>query len=311
VASDAEFAPGAVIDAEEVEIGAGASFGLGSVIRARSVKIGRRVTIGSFCFFEGRDIEIGDDTVIREQVFVGGPLLPDSALRIGKRVRVFQSCFLNPSRPLTIGDDTGVGGRSSIFTHGSWQSVFDGYPVAFEPVTIGKNVWLPWHVFILPGVELGDNVTVGAGSVINRSIPAGSLAAGVPAKVLRGADEWPRRVDREQQWSLARDVVEQMFGFFEDQGVPVERADADGRAEGSFDHGGRRRRVALVKDGSAACSDDDVVIELEAADGIGGAGNTRFLLLEKVKHGPEDDVTEEVERFLSRYGLRFVPANER
>ena len=204
IADDVELSPGVVIDAEQVDIGPGVSIGFGTVIRGRSVRIDRRVDIGSFCFFEGRDMVIGDDTVIREQVFVGGPLFPDSLLEIGKRVRVFQTCFLNPSKPLRIGDETGVGGRSSIFTHGSWQSALEGYPVAFAPVTIGKNVWLPWHVFILPGVEIGDNATVGAGSVVNRSIPAGTLAAGVPAKVLREADEWPRPVDPDGRWSIAR-----------------------------------------------------------------------------------------------------------
>ena len=119
IADDVELAPGVVLDAEEVVIGPGTRLGLGCVLRGKSIRIGRRVTVGAFCIFEGRQIEIGNDTVVREQVFVGGPLLPDSELTLGRRVRVFQTCFLNPSRPLRIGDDTGVGGRSSIFTHGS------------------------------------------------------------------------------------------------------------------------------------------------------------------------------------------------
>src|SRR5438105_3871187 len=114
IASDVEFAPGVVIEGQEVQIGAGVRFGLATVIRGRRVVFGRRVTVSSFCFFEGRDMRLDDDCVIREQVFVGGPLFHDSSLEVGKRVKVFQTCFLNPSKPLKIGDDTGVGGRSSI-----------------------------------------------------------------------------------------------------------------------------------------------------------------------------------------------------
>ena len=109
IGRDVEFAPGVVIEGDDVEIGDGASFGLGAVIRGRRVRIGRRVDVGAMFIFEGRDVEIGDDTVIREQVFVGGPLLPDSLLAVGKRVRIFQMCFLNPSRPLRIGDVANTG----------------------------------------------------------------------------------------------------------------------------------------------------------------------------------------------------------
>jgi acetyltransferase-like isoleucine patch superfamily enzyme len=299
-----------VIEGDDVEIGAGASFGLGTVIRGRHIRIGRRAHIGSFCFFEGRDITIGDDTVIREQVYVGGPLLPDSLLEIGKRVKVFQTCFLNPSRPLRIGDDTGVGGRSSIFTHGSWQSMLEGYPVAFEPVTIGRNVWLPWHVFILPGVEIGDNATIGAGSVVNRSIPAGALAAGVPAKVLRSAEEWPRPIEPDEQWSLARSMIEEFRAYVEDNGFQVTSEVEPGRTVLSFDYGGSRQRVVLARHSEDGIDDATVLVQLHGSPRAAGDGAAWFSLLEKQKGGATTDVSREVEEFLARYGIRFAPVDE-
>jgi acetyltransferase-like isoleucine patch superfamily enzyme len=54
-----------------------------------------------------------------------------------------------------------------------------------EPVIIGNNVWLGSRVTVLRGVTIGNNSVVGAGSVVTKSIPANSLAAGVPAKVIR------------------------------------------------------------------------------------------------------------------------------
>jgi acetyltransferase-like isoleucine patch superfamily enzyme len=314
IASDVEFAPGVVIQAEEVEIGPGTSFGLATVIRGKRVQIGRRVQIGSFSIFEGRDIFIGDDTVIREQVFVGGPLLPDSTLDIGKRVKVFQTCFLNPSRPLKIGDDTGVGGRSSIFTHGSWQSAIDGYPVAFAPVTIGRNVWLPWHVFILPGVEIGDNATVGAGSLLNRSVPEGSFVAGVPAKVIKTAEEWPRPIDEQHQWSLACSIFDELLDYLQDNGAVISRSGDTKRLEATISFGGTSQCAALVQRHSEARPEYDVVVALqgdEVPEAVDMSGGTSwFVLREKRKGGPASGLSEEVEEFFGRYGLRFAPAHE-
>lgn len=54
-----------------------------------------------------------------------------------------------------------------------------------EPVIIGNNVDIGSNAVILPGVTIGDNVTVGAGAVVNKDIPANSLAVGVPAKVYK------------------------------------------------------------------------------------------------------------------------------
>lgn len=54
-----------------------------------------------------------------------------------------------------------------------------------KPVTIGNDVWVGGNVTILPGVKIGDNVVIGAGAVVNKDIPSDSLAAGVPAKVIK------------------------------------------------------------------------------------------------------------------------------
>lgn len=312
IAPDVEFAPGVVIDADEVIIGPGCSIGFGTVLRGRRIHLGRRVDIGSLCFFEGRDIEIGDDTVVREQVFVGGPLEPDSLLRIGKRVRIFQMCFLNPTKALTIGDDTGVGGRSSLFTHGSWQSQLEGYPVTFAPIEIGKNVWLPWHVFILPGVQLGDNVTIGAGSVVNKSVGAGALAAGVPAKVLREAAAWPRRLGPEQQWIEAQGMVRAWVKYLHSNGVRAELDEGPGRLSAAVPHEGNIRRVTLTESAEAGARlDAEIRVFLRASDTSAiSLQGVWFDLLGKRKGGALDAVAVELEEYINRYGIRFAPADE-
>ena len=54
-----------------------------------------------------------------------------------------------------------------------------------RPIRVGNNVWIGAGVTVLPGVTIGDNVTIGAGSLVNRDIPSGTVAVGVPCRVIK------------------------------------------------------------------------------------------------------------------------------
>lgn len=54
-----------------------------------------------------------------------------------------------------------------------------------EPVVVGNNVWIGARAILLPGVHIGDNAVIGAGAVVTKSVPAGVVAGGNPARVLR------------------------------------------------------------------------------------------------------------------------------
>jgi maltose O-acetyltransferase len=58
-------------------------------------------------------------------------------------------------------------------------------PPPTEPVQIGANVWLGARVIVMPGVTIGDDCAIGAGSVVTADVPPRTLAAGVPARVIR------------------------------------------------------------------------------------------------------------------------------
>lgn len=57
------------------------------------------------------------------------------------------------------------------------------------PIMVGDNVWIGTNVSVLPGVTIGSNVVIGAGSVVNRNIPDGVIAAGNPCRVIRKITE--------------------------------------------------------------------------------------------------------------------------
>jgi maltose O-acetyltransferase len=58
-----------------------------------------------------------------------------------------------------------------------------------SPITVEDDVWLGGGAIVCPGVTIGDDTVVGAGAVVTRDLPAGVVAAGVPARVLREIDE--------------------------------------------------------------------------------------------------------------------------
>lgn len=88
---------------------------------------------------------------------------------------------------VTIGDRTKFGPGVSIFaaTHPTAvQGRRDGTDYSKE-VIIGNDCWIGGHTVILPGVKIGNGVTVGASSVVTKDIPSYSIAVGSPAKVIK------------------------------------------------------------------------------------------------------------------------------
>ena len=110
-------------------------------------------------------------------------------LRIGARSIFGHHCTLAAKESLLIGDDCLIAEMVSIRDH---DHRFDDFHVPIRmqgascaPTRIGNNVWLAARVVVTKGVTIGDSAIVGAGAVVTRDIPAGAIAAGVPARVLK------------------------------------------------------------------------------------------------------------------------------
>jgi len=212
---------GGVVIGRNVELGDHVEIGFMAVVQGRTIRIGRHSSVGTFSYLSCNVIDIGEDAKIREQVYVGGPQLPESKFVLGSRTIILQLTNINPTKPVVIGDDTGIGGHCLIFTHGAWLNVLDGYPVTYEPVTLGKSVWLPWRVFVMPGSTIGDGSVIGANSLVAGAIPPSSLAMGSPAKVIRSAPDFPKRLDDAQRRRLVEEMMAEFDRFVADDGVTV------------------------------------------------------------------------------------------
>jgi len=254
---------------DELVLGPACQFGPGNLVEGRRIRIGREL-------WTGPEVRIGGGSCFEVQ----SSLVAGYWLHLGMRV------FVNTARPVTIGNEVGIGTGSSIFTHGAYQSALAGYPVSFAPVSIGDNCWLPGAV-VNPGVSIGAGTVVGVGSVVNRSLPQGCLAAGVPCRVLKES-VFPKSLSADEQRSFFRTFLADAAPMLAElTGSPAKSA-SDGLA---LEFG-----TSLVR------------FELDAARVVveeGSRGATFFLLGERRVAGPAGRLSEKLRDLLRRHGIRF------
>lgn len=299
---------GSVLIGKHVVIKDHSSIGHFTVIRANDIQIERFVKIGSMTFIDTEKIFIDEDSRINEQVIIGGIKNPDSYIKIGKRTIIMEYSFINPTKPIEIGDDTGIGGHCLLFTHGSWLSQLDGYPVTFAPITLGKNVWLPWRVFIMPGVSVGDNVVIGANSLVTKSVPSNCLIAGSPAKII--SDNYPPPITEEQRNNNIEKIFNDFISYLVHYEFKVSKEQKDSGLVLRINKVKERSIIEYVKSASSLQNFKEVDSLLildnqELSDDFGLNKSKMIINLRKKKRIGTSKVGEEFVTYLSRYGIRF------
>ena len=123
----------------------------------------------------------------------GSEIRPPLRCDYGYRIRVGARTFINYGlvaldvAMISIGDDVQIGPNVQLLTptHPVDADVRRAKWEAAEPISIGDNVWLGGGVIVLPGITIGENAVVGAGSVVTRPLPSNVVAAGNPAGIVR------------------------------------------------------------------------------------------------------------------------------
>lgn len=128
-----------------------------------------------------------------EDAFINPPFYCDygSYIEVGKNFFANYNCTIIDVAKVTIGDNCQLAPNVAIYTAGHPVHPVSRntmYEYGIE-VTIGDNVWIGGNTVILPGVHIGSNVVIGAGSVVTKDIPDWTIAAGNPCKVIRKITE--------------------------------------------------------------------------------------------------------------------------
>jgi acetyltransferase-like isoleucine patch superfamily enzyme len=149
---------------------------------------GSRIEIGRNVRIVSRPFRYALNTFPQSKVRT---FLPSAKVLIGDNVSFNSACITARSRTIRIGDNTLMGGNCFVMDsdwHPVWppddRTAYQGDNLD-QDVEIGRNVFIGLNVIILKGASIGENSVIGAGSVVTGVIPANSLAAGIPAKVIR------------------------------------------------------------------------------------------------------------------------------
>jgi len=116
-------------------------------------------------------------------------------VKIGKNVFLGPGCWLDNTRPdlIEIEDDVSIAGRVTLLTHSDptqpLREILGPSSRVFKKVTIKRGAWITVNCVLLPGVTIGENSIIAAGSVVNKDIPAEVIAGGIPARVIRSIRE--------------------------------------------------------------------------------------------------------------------------
>lgn len=178
-------------------------------IRKNRIKLGKQVRIvGPILVMNDKThpgtVSIGDRTTLNSHYQKANPLGYNTpcvfrlqnggSISIGKHVGISNSVFVSYGEPISIGDDTLIGGGCKFFTT-------DFHPISPElrrqedlehvntgRIAIGENVFIGAGTTVLKNVTIGENAIVGACSVVTRNVPANEIWAGNPARFIKHID---------------------------------------------------------------------------------------------------------------------------
>ena len=136
-------------------------------------------------FQTGQGASIREDNVLGDDVSIGTNTVLEFGNRIGNRVRIHSGCFLEM---VTIEDDVFVG-PNVVFTDDPHPMGCAHYTECKRGATVRRLARIGANSTILPGVVIGENSLVGAGSVVVHDVPADTVVAGNPARVVKRVDE--------------------------------------------------------------------------------------------------------------------------
>ncbi|HEY9844100.1 MAG TPA: acyltransferase [Candidatus Obscuribacterales bacterium] len=146
----------------------------------------------------GHHVMVREDNEVGDDVSIGTSATLEYGNRIGSRVRIHSGCFLERA---TIEDDVFLG-PNVVFTDDP-HPICPRYQDCKRAAHIEAFARIGANTTLLPGVRIGRNSLIGAGSVVAHDIPAGMVAAGNPARVIKKIEEltcWPGFFERPYIW---------------------------------------------------------------------------------------------------------------
>lgn len=153
--------------------------------RTLTVRNPKHFVIGDYCYF-GPDCRIEAWNQYNDKHY-------NPEIIIGRDVRINSTCHIGAINKIVIGDECLLGSHVMIIDHSHGRNEYEELGIhpskrnlfSRGEIIIGERCWLCENVVILPGVHIGDGCIIGANSVVTKDVPAYSVVAGNPARIVK------------------------------------------------------------------------------------------------------------------------------
>lgn len=139
-------------------------------------------------------LTLGSLTEVHENVVISmaGTSENKAQITVGKRTSIWYGTVISAKQSVTIGDNCAISWNCTIIDNDMHEIVeLTGEARSgTKGVSIGNNVWIGANSMILKGVTIGDGAVVGAGSIVTKDVPPRTLVLGIPAKPVREIQGW-------------------------------------------------------------------------------------------------------------------------
>jgi len=305
---------GTVILANDIEIGDGTTISMFTSITCEKLKVGKRTNIRPLVLIDAQEVSIGNDAIISEVTLIR-TMIPSkqSKIILHDRVHIFPFTVIDPTRNVEIGEESCVGHGSFIYTHSSYKSKLDGYPVEFGEVNIGKGVWLSSGIFINQLVTIGDEAVIGTGTLVSRDIPPGVVVMGSPAKLIKSKEQFVEIYTEQEKFLMLVDVIDEFCQYLLDFAeITWQRTGSDAQQSWALASPNKRDRynIELTWTYSAGTTPSISVILGEIPDDVREKWDNEkrnwFSIGSRCCSENLNNLGEELREYFKRYGIYYA-----
>jgi len=296
---------GAVLIGNIIEIENDVSIGSGTYIESPEIYIGANTTIGNDCEFVASRIQVGGYNNISNKVYIdiSGGRFPDSNFKMGRGCLIGYETYINVCRQVEIGENVALSPKSMIYTHSYWQSVLNGYPVTFGPVSIEDNAWLGSVAQILPNITVGTGSIIISNSLVTGNVKPYTMVGGVPAKIIK--EDLKKNISEIKKEKIIKELFSELGDWLYSQHCVIEKINdrifvinSDNEKKSCFLF---ENKIDLSKENGTT----DIVISYNLNETTPKSYKTLFDINNKTVIGLIESVETMIIDFFRRRGIRF------
>ncbi len=310
VGADVELGARTLVVSPQIVIGDGVTIGDGALVRCHEIfAAGALTQFGAGFELTCRRAYFGENGYIGRGARIGGGGNRDpwATFAAGDLVFIGEEAFVNPCRPVLIGREVFLTMRSVIVTHNVGHSLLEGFENRFAPVVLEDRSQIGIGTIVYAGCRVGREAIVASNSYVVSDIPAGKLAAGVPARVTGSAFH---PLSRERQGRLLERMIDELEELLELRGIDASALAGPTRGVEVRHDGATSLVLAVEKLGKGfeppEADGETVVLTLELAGGP-PPGCAVLDLLGRRVYGDGGVMLDSVREFCRKRGIRFEP----